>query len=237
MALINRIVVTLLLLALIPILTVGLIVPREALQLISDGVDEFESQFDQQVSAWQLLIRVGLAVLIDGVLILLLYLQLRRPATHGVPVRTLESGEAEIAVNSVVEQLEYHIDPLPGVLAVKPTVIPRRGAVEVALEIEMAADLNLSTNIEQISAVARRVIEDEMGLKLKGRPKLKLHTIPYPEAVVRPDLTGPAFETAGPQLPEAQVLEPVEEAFARPEVAGETEAIDTDDPGSAIDDG
>jgi len=237
MALFNRIVVTLLLLALIPILTVGLIVPREALQLIGDRAAEFESQFDQQVSAWQLLIRVGLAVLIDAVLILLLYLQLRRPAAYGAPVRTLESGEAEIAVNSVVGQLEYHIDPLPGVLAVKPTVIPRRGAVEVALEIEMAADLNLSTNIEQIGTVARRVIEEEMGLKLKGRPKLKLHTVPYPEAVARPDLTGPAFETAGPQPPEAPALESVEEALARPEAAQEAEAIDTDDPASVIDAG
>lgn len=193
MTLFNRIVVTLMLLAMIPIITVGLIVPREAIQFLADGLDQIETRLDPSVSGVWLLVRVGLALLVDGLLVVLLYLQVRRPAAYGVPVQQVEGGEARIAVSSIEEQLEYHIDPLPGVLHVKPTVIPRRRGVEVALEIEVVADLNLPANIEDISTVARRVVEHGLGLRLKGKPKLNLRTVPYPEPETSPEIQHPAF--------------------------------------------
>jgi len=176
----NRIVITLLLLALIPIVTVALIVPQEAVDLLQEGLDRIEGRLGTSVSTGELMIRVGLALVIGVVLVFLLYLELRRPAKYGVPVRQVKGGEAQIAINSVVGQLEYHLDPLPGVLDVKPNVVAQRGGVGVELEIEMAADANMPANIEEISAIARRVVEEEMGLKLKGKPKLNLRTVPAP---------------------------------------------------------
>jgi hypothetical protein len=200
----NRIVVTLLLLALIPIITVALIVPQEAVDLVQEGLDRIEGQLGASVSTQELMIRVGLALLIDVVLIFLLYLELRRPAKHGVPVRQVKGGEAQIAIDSVIAQLEYHLDPLPGVLDVKPDVIPRRGGVEVALEVEMAADANMAANIEELSAITRRVVEEEMGLKLKGKPKLNLRTVPSPRPVTSPELFGPTAPEVDEGLGEAE---------------------------------
>jgi hypothetical protein len=148
MAAFNRVVVTLLLLALIPIVTVGLIVPEEGIQLLRDLLDEIDSRLDPSPSTLQTLIVVVLALVIDVMLVILLYLELRRPAPASVPVRRVEGGEAQIAIDSVVSRVGYQVDRLPGVLAVTPTVIPRRGGVEVVLDIEMAANGNLSTNIE-----------------------------------------------------------------------------------------
>jgi hypothetical protein len=142
------------------------------------------------VSTGELMIRVGLALVIGFILVFLLYLELRRPAKYGVPVRQVKGGEAQIAINSVVGQLEYHLDPLPGVLDVKPNVVAQRGGVGVELEVEMAADANMPANIEEISAIARRVVEEEMGLKLKGKPKLNLRTVPSPRPLTSPEVFG-----------------------------------------------
>jgi hypothetical protein len=192
----NRVVVTLLLLALIPIVTAGLIVPHEAIQLLRDGLDQFEHQWDPAASTEQLLIGVGLALLIDVFLVLALYLQVRRPAVHAVPMQQVKGGQAQVAIDSVVDRLEYHIDRLPGVLEVEPKIAARRRGVEVTLEVETAAEVSMPTKIEEISAVARRVIEDEMGLKLKGKPKINLRMVAYPERpefdrVEEPDFVTP----------------------------------------------
>lgn len=201
----NRIVVILLLLALLLICTVGLIVPREALQLLSDGLDELEGRLDSPVTGVELLIRVGLALVIDCILVVLLYLQFRAKPKFGVPVQQVEGSEAHIAVKSVVERLAYHIDPLPGVLNVEPTVTPRRRGVEVALEVEIVPDTDLPASIEEISAVARRVIEHELGLQLAGKPKLKLRTVTAPEpaagAVVQEPIVSLLDEKADTEEP------------------------------------
>ena len=233
MALFNRIVVTLLLLALIPIITIGLIVPFEAVELLGDTLDELESQLDPSVSGVSLLLRVVLAVLIDGLLVVLLYLEVRRAVAFGVPVRQVEGREAEIAVNGIAAQLTYHLDPLPGVLDVKPTVIPRRRGVEVALEIEMAADLNLPANVEQISMVTRRVIEGELGLELNGKPKLKLRTVPFPEPLARTKIPGSDSRVADAKAVELETARLDEEVLELIEIEEKAQLGDIDEQGSA----
>ena len=233
MTVFNKIVVTLLLLAVIPIITIGLIVPREAVELLAGGLDDLESQMDPSVSGVWLLLRVVLAVVINGVLVVLLYLQVRRAAAFGVPVQQVEGGEAEIAVNGIVAQLEYHIDPLPGVLDVKPTVIPRRRGVEVALEIEMTADVNLPANVEQISAATRRVIEGELGLKLKGKPKLKLRTIPFPEPMARAGVSGPAVGVLAEKTVDREPARFDKELLKQADLEDEAHLGDIDEQGSA----
>ena len=233
MALFNKIVVTLLLLALIPIITIGLIVPREAVELLGDTFDDLESQLDPSVSGVWLLLRVVLAVLVDGLLVILLYLEVRRAVAFGVPVRQVEGGEAEIEVNGIAAQLTYHLDSLPGVLDVKPTVIPRRRGVEVALEVEMAADLNLPANVEQISMVTRRVIEGELGLQLNGKPKLKLRTVPFPEPFAQTAVPEPKSRVVGGKTvkPEPAGLE--EEGLELIEMEDEAQLGDIDEQGSS----
>jgi len=214
----NRIVTTLLLLVLIPIVTIGLIVPREAVQLLGDWLDQVEDRLDSSVSALELLIRVVLALLIDALLVLLLYLQVRRPADYGVPVRRVKAGEAQIAVDSVVGQLEYNIDPLPGVLGVEPKIVRHRRGIEVALEIETVADVNMRANIEEISAVARRVIEEDMGLKLKGKPRLNLRTVAFPEPMTPAKTPGPASAGLDDVASEWQRPQPADEGPAPTEL-------------------
>jgi hypothetical protein len=201
MNLFNRIVVIFLLLALIPIITVGLIVPREAVQLLRDGLDQFEGQLGASVSTGRLVVSVGLALLIDGLLIFLLYLQVRRPGQRTVPVQQVKGGQAQVAVSSIVDRLVYRLDRLPEVLQVKPKVSGHRRGVEVVLDVETAAKVNMPAMVEEISALTRRVVEDELGLRLKGKPRLNLRAVSYPEPI--------ALGEAAPPDVEADVGEPV----------------------------
>ena len=212
MNLFNRIVVTLLLLSLIPIVAVSLIAPHEAIELLRDTLDEIEGG-DESLSAGQLLLRGGLVVLIDALLVFVLFLQVRRPSAPGVRVRQAEGGDAQIAVSSIVSRLEYHVDCLSGVLGVKLKVAARRRGVEVALDVETVADVYLPTMIEEISAVTRRVVEEEMGLQLKGKPKINLRTVAYPPVAEEPasvEVEEPPFAEVGePDFPiiEGEVVE------------------------------
>jgi hypothetical protein len=192
----NKVVTTLVLLILIPVVTVVLIVPREAVQVLNDWFTQLEDQLSPTVSTAALIVRVVIALLLDALLVLLLYLEVRRPSKQAVKVQQVSGGEAQLAVESIVERLTYHIDPLPGVLDVSPTVVPHRRGVEVTLDIEMAADASVPENLESVSDTVRQVIEQEMGLKLSGKPKLNLRTVLYPEPTAKSEAVArqPAYD-------------------------------------------
>jgi hypothetical protein len=227
----NRILTTLLLLALIPIVTVALIVPQEAVQLLLDGLEQIDDQLDSSVSVGEMVVRVGLALLVDAVLVILVYLELRRSPKYGVPVRQIKGGDARIATDSIVDRLTYKIDQLPGVLAVEPQITARRRGMEVTLQIEVVADAHMRANIEEISVVTRQVVEEEMGLNLVGKPKLNLRTVLYPESlagteVMEPDLA--ALESA------QEATRRDEDEFAFPDTGSDTEIGGADEPGGDV---
>jgi hypothetical protein len=224
----NRIVVTLLLLALIPIVTVSLIVPDEAVQLLQDTLDDAE--VEDSPSVVELLLRGGLALLIDAVLVFLLYLEVRRRrGPRVVPVRLAGGGEAKVAVDSIVGRLEYRVDRLPGVLGAKAQISGRRKGVEPLLEVETVADVYLPSMIEEITAITRQVVEDEMGLKLKGKPKINLHPVSYPSTPAAEEAPF-ADEADEPVLSEFEdpVLDEVEEPVLEGEVV-----VDEDNGGGS----
>lgn len=224
----NRIVVTLLLLALIPIITVGLIVPAEAVQLLQDMLDDADSGVDGSPSVVQLALRGGLALLIDAVLVFMLYLEVRRRrGVRVVPVRAVGGGKAHVAVDSIVSRLEYHVDRLPGVLGAKIKVTGRRKGVEAQLDVETVADVYLPTIIEEISSATRQVVEEEMGLKLKGKPKINLHPVAYPPV--------PAAMDDVEELVLDEVEEPVLSEVEEPVWEGEV-VVDEGNGGGSDDD-
>jgi hypothetical protein len=179
----NKVVTILLLLALIPAITIALIVPRESAQVLANYFTDLEGQLSSSYTALNLAIRIIIAVVVDALLVLLLYLEVRRTAVSGVPLQEITGGEALISLESIVDRLKYRVDGLPGVLDVEPRVRPRAGAVEVALDIEMAATAEMQADAETISTVARRVVEEEIGLKLRGKPRLNIHTVAFPGPV------------------------------------------------------
>lgn len=181
MRLFNKLIVVLLLLGLIPVCTIGLIVPREALELIQEGIDALLKRVEGPLSTWQLVLSGLLALIVDAGLIVLLYLQFRPRAQTAIRVSQVASSEAEIVVDALANRLRYYVDLLSDVLEVEPHILVRGDEVQVALDVETATYVDLPVKAEEIGNVARRVVE-ELGLSLHGAPKLRLRIAPYPGA-------------------------------------------------------
>ena len=125
-----------------------------------------------------ILILVGvISFLICG---LVLYLEVRRPPRRRVRVRKVSGGEVELAVESIEQRLEYRVDQLPDVVKVIPKVRARRSSVDVELNVETSPDIDVPMKTDEVCQVARDVVEDRMGLKLR-KIKVNLRHAPYHE--------------------------------------------------------
>jgi hypothetical protein len=104
-----------------------------------------------------------------GVIVLclvLLWLEFRRKVQKTVRVEQISGGQAQVAVASVVQRLQYHLDQLPQVLSTKPKVTAKGKKVNLDVEVQTTQDVNIPAKTEALTQVARQVVEEQMGLRL-----------------------------------------------------------------------
>jgi uncharacterized alkaline shock family protein YloU len=175
----NRVVMVLLLLATIVVLTIVLVVPRQVIEALQQWLWNLDANLAPVPPSILLVMGVGLALLVDVICVVLIWLEFRRPRPRAIRVQSVTGGQAELSVDSVARRLERSISGLEGVTSVKPNVWGRRGGVEVELDLETGPEVDVPTKTEEVCQVTREAIEDKMGLKLR---KVKVHVkhTPYP---------------------------------------------------------
>lgn len=182
MNLINRLVTVLVVLVLWGVLVVLAAVPSQALTWSRQGLDWIEAslaQFAAAQPAWLYLIVRGATIIVVTLLALAWLLQeLRRKRTPVVKMRLPSGGEAAVTADSVGRRLAWHIDQLADVVSVTPTVRTRGNAVDLDLTLQTAPDVDVPMKTEEVIAVARDVIETQMGLQL-NRVKVSIEPTPY----------------------------------------------------------
>lgn len=194
----NRVVVVLLLVALVLISAAVIVLPKQALTVAS----EFVAALDTYVSNFQGWVFMAIALLgIMALCVVLLWLELRRPASRTVRVEKISGGEARVAVESVAQRLQYNLDQLPQVLSVRPRVSARGKRVDITLEIETTQDVNIPAKTEEMSQITRSVIEEQMGLKLGKMVVSVRHTAVPSLEQRRPIPTPPAPAPKPPDVP------------------------------------
>jgi hypothetical protein len=122
-----------------------------------------------------------LAVLVFVVCGLLLWLELRRPRGKAVKVRKVSGEEAKVTTDSIAQRLTFNIDQLSEVISVKPKITAKGKGVHVRLNVETGPEIDVPAKTEEISQVAREVIEESMGLKLAGKLEINIKHAPYPK--------------------------------------------------------
>jgi uncharacterized alkaline shock family protein YloU len=169
----------LLLLATIVVLTIVLVVPRQVIEALQQWLWNLDANLAPVPPSILLVMGVGLALLVDVICVVLIWLEFRRPRPRAIRVQSVTGGQAELSVDSVARRLERSISGLEGVTSVKPNVWGRRGGVEVELDLETGPEVDVPTKTEEVCQVTREAIEDKMGLKLR---KVKVHVkhTPYP---------------------------------------------------------
>lgn len=185
MNILNRIIVILLLLGAVFLLITFMVVPvgladwsAEFFSLVAQLLEENGITFLAFTWTWIGLILTGMFLLI--ILILLLYLEVRRPLGRTVRILQVSSGEAQMSTDSVALRLEHNIDQLAEVISAKPTITSRGSGVEVALDVETSPEVDVPSKTEEICQVAREVLEDRMGLRL-NKIRVNIKHAPYPE--------------------------------------------------------
>ena len=197
----NRVVLVILLLVAMVLCTVSLVVPL----WVFDAVARQSVALLDYLNRLQWYVRLPLGILfalaLDVIFVLLVALEMRRPASKAIRVSKTAGGEVRVGVASITDRLRYEIDQLSSVLRSKPKVVAKRGGVVVELDVETAAGIDVPEKAEQIVETARRVVEEKMGLKLARPPKVNLRAVPYPRTPITPK-TPIAPETSPPIVPE-----------------------------------
>jgi len=103
----------------------------------------------------------------------------RRPR-GSIRVEKAAGGEVSVSVASITERLKYEVGQVSDVLRTRPRVSGKRSGVVVELDVEAAAGVSVPEKAGQIVEAARRVVEEDMGLKLVRPPKVSLRVVSYP---------------------------------------------------------
>jgi len=174
----NRTVVVLLLLATIIVMTVALVVPRPVIEMLQQWLWNLDANLAMADPLILLVVGVALALLVDVICAVLIWLEFRRRRPKAIRVQSITGGEAELSVDSIARRLEHSISRLDGVALVQPSIRGKRDGVEVELDLETDPEVDVPTKTEEVCQVTREAIEDKMGLKLH-KVRVNLHHAPY----------------------------------------------------------
>lgn len=119
-------------------------------------------------------IRALIGLLFLVLMFFLLWLELRRPGSRTVEVARSTGGRIRITTLHVEERIAQQVDALSGVIAARVRVNERDNAVVAHLDVQASPDVDLIAKGEEIAAITRIAVQDQLGLKLYGKPEITL---------------------------------------------------------------
>jgi len=244
MNIVNRVVVILAILVVMIVIPLALIFPEQAyygLQWATETVKVNLEWLDGLEPAMRIGVRIllaaaGLAVFVVGLLCLALeVIRIRRSTVR------LRDGSGELVMSGVAGHLTYYVDLLPDVLRVRPAVQRAGNGVRATIDVETAPGVHVPSKSSEIRETARRVLEEELGLQVKGDIKVVIKPASPPKGggsrrvtpAARPVQAAPAIATTPASPPVEAVETPQEEAplpAQREELGKESETIEVKAP-------
>ena len=107
----------------------------------------------------------ALAVLLAFVM---LVFELRPPENEGtVRVRTADGSDISIARNAILQRVQFAVDRLDDVVQVEPVISGKGDGLVVHLDVTTSPYVDVPMKTEEIRAVAREMVEKQMGLAVK----------------------------------------------------------------------
>jgi hypothetical protein len=206
----NRIVVVILLIVLILLSATAIVLPEQFFGTWGNINSSLETYTGTLTG------RIVTTVILLAIIVLcafVLWLEFRRGVARTVRVEKIQGGEARVAVESVMQRAEFHVAQLPQVISVKPHVTARGKRVDLHLDVETTQEVNIPAKTEEISRTARRVVEEQMGLKL-GKVIVTVRHAPAPPYEYKP-ASMPA------EQPKAPAVQPPQEPKSEEPPKGE----------------
>lgn len=110
----------------------------------------------------------ALAALLVLVSFIVLILELRPPEGQGtVRVKTADGGDVAISRNAIHQRVQFAVDRLDDVVQVQPAISGKGDGLVIHLDVTTSPYVDVPMKTEEIRAVAREMIEKQMGLAVK----------------------------------------------------------------------
>ena len=192
----NRLAMVLVSLVALAMVTLLAGAPAEMLGILGAVTGNLQGYAARLLPAGRLFV-AGVGLGVDLILVVWLWLQVRRTAHGTVRVRNTDGAVAEVTTETLTERLEYAVDSLTDVLKAKARVRSYGRNVEVRIEAEIKPDIAVAVKADEIASTVREVAEGTMGLALRGKPKIRIKAIRFAkEAFDEPEAD--ARETVAP---------------------------------------
>jgi hypothetical protein len=119
-------------------------------------------------------LRALIALVFLVIVVFVLWLELRRPGSRTVEVVRSTGGRIRITTAHVEQRIAETVDAMSGVIQTKVHIQERDNAVIARIDVVAAQNLDLVTKGEDVAAKIREVVQDELGLKLAGKPQITI---------------------------------------------------------------
>ena len=173
----NRVVLIILLLLAMVLCSLTLVVPLRSLQIISQQAQALADLMGRIRGVVRLPVGILLALIVDLVAVLLIVIEVRRPAAGAIKVEQASGGEVTLSVASIADQLKAELHQLPEIVQAKPKVSAKRRGVFVEVDARISAQSGVPNKAERIVETIRQVVETKMGLKLARPPKVNIEAV------------------------------------------------------------
>ncbi len=220
----NRVFVIVTLAVLLVLGAFALVTPAGLLSLMQAIANWFRGTvFAAYSDTGRVLVRLILAIIWVTLFGLLLWWEVRRAGSRSIEIARYTGGSTiRIGTDAVQEKVKEQVDAIAGVIDVKVHATGRNRAVELSLDVSVTKDVDLVAKAEEIAAVTRQVVQDQLGLKLAGKPQVAIKakagkSAPPKPAPVKEHQPTPApllAEEETPYLPPALVEPEPEQAPA-----------------------
>lgn len=221
---INRVIIVVALLLLIPVVSYVLVTPHTVLTTVGGALSDLGLRVNGMTVAVRLALGIVLALAFDALALIIIFFEVRRPRKRFIRVQQASGGMATLGVESIAEQLQYHLDPVAGVLKVKPVIKAKGEKVEAAVDVTVAAGSNVPEMANSLVEIVRRVLTVDLGLQAAGEPHVRINVAAAPaQPPARPST--PAKPATPPVKPVTPPTDGGTRLWTGPEEAPEREPL------------
>jgi hypothetical protein len=170
----NRIVIVLQLLIFIVLITALGVMPHQILTEVGKWMQDWGYYFGSLSVGIRLAGGIFIALIFDAIAVFGLFLELRRKKKLYIRVQQISGGMATISTDSIIQQLQYKLDPIPGVIEVTPTINAKGDKVQAVVDVEVAAEASVPDMAAKLMAAVQSVLIDDLGLQVYKKPKVQI---------------------------------------------------------------
>ena len=173
-----------------------------------DALRDLAVFFDDHTDNFsKIVLTLGALVLLLGAL-LLLVAELVPETSTDIRLGQVAGGSVVLAPEAITQRVEQALLDLPRINQAKASVVGRGKGVEVALDLLVDPESNITLLTEEAVRTVRRTVEEKIGIPLLSMPTVRLrYSAPAPRAAAAPaspppqpgaPLWGPSPPASGP---------------------------------------